>query len=269
MVSALLAAAALLGPSSSVCPASLVRYQSAKHPTLGEQPWVLALPQDPGVAVFLPDYPRTLRYGPANRSDGLVLWSQGARIVWNRSGTVLAQRLDGRGTASIGAVAVPYGMRSDLRFSSVGCWRLTLRAPGVKVSIVARVIAQPKRLGCGATKLEERYAYARPRSSGIRGGWGGWATPEGGALLFTHGHAGRMNMKVLWSVRRNWGRSLELAGTRLDEAGSFRQEFPMTSSPVGFFPSTVDVPAAGCWLFRLRTGRLAGVLVVRAVDYQG
>ena len=73
-------------------------------------------------------------------------------------------------------------------------------------------------------------------------------------------------MKVLWSVRRNWGPSLELVGTRLDGDGSFRQEFPMAISPAGVFPSTVDVPEAGCWLFRLRTGRLAGVLVVRAVD---
>ena len=265
----MLAAAALMGSTPSACPASLVRYQPAKHPTLGEQPWVLALQQDPGVLAFLPDYPSTLRYGPANRSDGLVLWTRGGRIVWNRSGTVSARRLRGRGSFTAESAPVPYGMRSDVRFSSAGCWRLTLRAPGVKASIVARVIVQPKKLGCGATKLEERYAYARPRSSGIRGGWGGWATPEGGALLFTHGHAGRMNMKVPWWVRRNGGPSLELVGMRLDGQGSFRQEFPMALSPADVYPSTVDVPAPGCWLFRLRTGRLAGVLIVRAVDYHG
>jgi hypothetical protein len=240
-----------------------VRYQPAKHPTLGDEPWVLALPQAPGILAFLPDYPQTLRYGPANRSDGLVLLTRGARIVWNVSGTVSARRLDGRRSFTVD------GTRSGLRFPSGGCWRLTLRAAAGRASIVARVIPQPKDLGCGATKLEERYAYARPRSSGIRGGWGGWATPEGGALLFTHGHAGRMNMKVLWSVRRNWGSSLELVGTRLDGVGTFQQEFPMALSPVGFFPSTVDVPAPGCWLFRLRTARLAGVLVVRVVDYHG
>lgn len=73
-------------------------------------------------------------------------------------------------------------------------------------------------------------------------------------------------MKVPWWVRRNWGGSLELVGTRLDAVDSFRQEFPMALSPEGVFPSIVDVPAAGCWLFRLRTARLAGVLVVRAID---
>jgi hypothetical protein len=76
-------------------------------------------------------------------------------------------------------------------------------------------------------------------------------------------------MKVLWQVRRNWGTSLELLGTRLDAEGSFRQEFPMAYSPESYFPSTVDVPAAGCWSFTLRTGSLAGVLVVRAVDAPG
>jgi hypothetical protein len=35
------------------------------------------------------------------------------------------------------------------------------------------------------------------------------------------------------------------------------------------YPSTVDVPAPGCWLFRLRTGRLAGAIVVRAIDFHG
>jgi hypothetical protein len=78
-----------------------------------------------------------------------------------------------------------------------------------------------------------------------------------------------MNMKIPWWVRRQWGPSIELTGTRLDADGSFRQEFGMALSPQGVFPSTVDVPAPGCWLFRLRTARLAGVLVVRAVDDQG
>lgn len=274
VISAVLAAAALMGTTPGACPASYVRYEWAKHPTLGDKPWVLALPQAPAVVAFLPDYPQTLRYGSINRSDRLVLWTRGARIVWNVSGAVSARRLDGRGSFSVASAPTGDGMRSDLRFPSGGCWRLTLRAPAVKVSIVARVIPQPKKLGCGATKLEERNAYARPRSSGIRGEWGGWATPEGGALLFTHGHAGDMNMKVPWWVMRNWGRTLELTGTRLDGAGHFRQHFP--SAPVHdgpkdqmVYPSIVDVPAPGCWLFRLRTARLAGVLVVRAVDYHG
>jgi hypothetical protein len=40
----------------------------------------------------------------------------------------------------------------------------------------------------------------------------------------------------------------------------------MALSPEGVYPSIVDVPAAGCWLLRLRTGSLAGVIVVRAYN---
>jgi hypothetical protein len=54
--------------------------------------------------------------------------------------------------------------------------------------------------------------------------------------------------------------------------GLFDQQFSIVDGGArdrAVFPSTVDVPAAGCWLFRLRTGRQAGVLVVRAVDAPG
>jgi hypothetical protein len=90
--------------------------------------------------------------------------------------------------------------------------------------------------------------------------------------MYTHGVGPRATYaKVAWWVRRDWGTTLELTGIRLDAEGSFRQEFPIARGQFGrqhpaVFPSTVDVPEAGCWLFRLRTGRLAGALVVRAVD---
>ncbi len=76
------------------------------------------------------------------------------------------------------------------------------------------------------------------------------------------------NMKVPWWVDNGAG-NLELVGTRLDAAGRFSQVFPMAWSPPGVYPSIVDIPAAGCWLLRLRTGKLAGVLVVRAIDARG
>jgi hypothetical protein len=43
----------------------------------------------------------------------------------------------------------------------------------------------------------------------------------------------------------------------------------MALSPHGVYPSIVDIPTAGCWMLRLRTGKLAGVLVVRAMDAHG
>jgi hypothetical protein len=263
VVSAFLAAAALIGAAPSACPATTVRYERAKHPTLWNTPWVLGRPTTAAVAGFLISYQGSLRDGRVNRSDGLVLWTSGARIFWTVGGTMRATRIDGRGSFGVKLTRTSAGFRSEPRFPSSGCWRLTVR----NASIVARVVVQPTTFICEPTRLSGTgKAFVRPRSSGIYGGWT-WQTAENGALMYTHGVGpGDLNAKVPWFVRRNWGSSLELVGTRLDAAGSFRQEFPMAFSPRGVFPSIVDVPAAGCWLFRLRTGRLAGVLVVRAID---
>lgn len=256
-------------PSRPSCTATTVRYQAAKHPTLHDVPWVLARPTARGVFGFVVSYPKTLRDGRVNGSDGLVLWRTGARIVWagtSSAKTLLGHRLDGRDSFRLRLVPSQDGLVSEPRFPSAGCWRLSL---GGGPTVVVRVVPRPATLGCDATPLREGGAYARPLSSGIRGGWGPWRTSTGGALLYTHGHGAGLNMKVPWWVDGKWGRSLELVGTRLDADGSFTQEFPMALSPAGVFPSIVDVPAPGCWLFRLRTGRLAGVLVVRAVDEGG
>jgi len=178
----------------------------------------------------LPGYARTLWDPRVNRSDGLVLW---------RRSTVL-------------------GTLRTFRFT--GCRRL--RVGGA--TIVARVVSVPKKRTCGITVLENDAAYARPRSSRIRGGWP-WLPY---AQLTTHGHDGDKNMKVPWWIDGG-GPSLELTGTRLDGTGSFRQEFSEALSPKGVYPSIVDIPAAGCWLLHLRSGRRAGVIVVRAVDARG
>jgi hypothetical protein len=258
VVTALLAAAAFGAPWASTCPATAVSFEPVKIPGYSDVPWALARPIAPGIAGSLPDYLLTLRDARVNRSDGLVLWTTGSRIVWNQPGVVTARRLDRPGRFTVGSV---------LRFPSVGCWRLTLRGERGAASIVARVIAPPRTLGCGATLLRSGNAYARPLSSGIRGGWP-WQT-SGPATLTTHGHDGDRNMKVLWRVSRKAGGWLTLTGTRLDAQGSFRQQFSVAGGMQGVFPSIVDIPAAGCWLLRLRTGDADGVLVVRAVDARG
>ena len=253
--------------SAPSCAASVVRYQAAKHSTLHDTPWILARPATRGVLGFVVSYPRLLRDGRVNRSDGLVLWTTGTRIAWagpSLPSTLVGRRLDGSGLFRLRLVRSRDGLRSDLRFPSPGCWELRLGA----ATAVARVVSAPSEVGCAATPLVDGKAFARPRSSGIFGGWGPWRTRNGGALLYTHGHGAGLNMKVPWWVRAGWGRSLGLAGTRLDAEGSFTQELPSVSPP-GVFPSIVDVPAAGCWLLRLRTGRLAGVVVVQAIDDRG
>jgi hypothetical protein len=266
VVTAVLAAAALLGSAPSTCAATTVRYQPVKFPGLSDMPWVLGKPTSSGLIGVLPRYSSSLRDGRVNGSDGLVLWRLGASIAWNRPGRLLARRLDGPGSFSV-RVEAPSG--SDLlRFPSAGCWRLTLRNVsgfGSNIaSVVARVVDPPKKLGCAITVLQNGDAFARPRSSGIRGGWP-WVSV---AQLTTHGHDGDRNMKVPWWADKG-GPSLELVGTRLDAVGRFRQVFSMALSPHGVYPSIVDIPAAGCWLLRLRTGKLAGVIVVRAVDPHG
>jgi hypothetical protein len=265
MVAALLAAAALVAPTPNACPATSVQYVRAKHPVYWDTPWVLARPHGPAIAGFLVTYSPSLRDGRVNRSGGVVLWTAGSQIVWTVSGSGRARRLDGRRSFSF---EVKADAVSELRFPSAGCWRLTIHASRGTASIVARVVRARATDRCDATPIERAGVFARPRSSGIRGGWGPWRTADGGALLYTHGRhvAGGMNMKVLWRVAGDASRatdSLELVGARLDGAGSFRQEFVYAP---GLYPSIVDVPTSGCWLLRLRTGRHAGAIVVRAID---
>src|SRR2546423_1162912 len=191
MLSAVLAAAVLFGSSQTGCAATVVRYDTA-------------VPSVPGAS--LPTYVRSLRDGRVNGSDGLVLWRTGAVIAWDEPGTVVAHRLDGRGAFRAGA----------LRFPSVGCWRLTRG----NTSVVALVVATPRKLGCAITVLRNGSAYARPHASGIRGAWP-WLSV---AQLTTHGHDGDRNMKIPWWVHRGGDPTLEPAGERLDGGGSFRQE---------------------------------------------
>jgi hypothetical protein len=267
VLSAVLAAAALFGSAQTGCAATVVHYGPSKFPGLSDSPWVVGQPVSAGLLGAVVSYPRSLRDPRVNRSDGLVLWRLGGQIAWNQPGKLRVRRLDGRGSFD---VPLEGGGGSQLRFPTAGCWRLTLwniSGFGSKIaSVVARVIEVPKKLGCGATVLENGWAKARPRSSGIKGGWP-WIT-AGPAQLTTHGHDGDKNMKVPWWIDRG-GPSLELVGTQLDAVGSFRQTFLEATSPKGVYPSIVDIPAAGCWLLRLRTGKLAGVLIVRAVNARG
>ena len=137
---------------TTACAASIVRYQPAKHPTLGDLPWVLARPQAPAVAAFLPSYAQSLRDGRVNRSDGLVLWQRGERVVWNVRGLVVARRLDGPGRFTARGPSV------RLAFPTPGCWRLTVRG----ASVTARVVATPAALGCDATPAPEQLVPVRP-----------------------------------------------------------------------------------------------------------
>jgi hypothetical protein len=227
----------------------------------------------------------TLMDGRVNSSDGLVIYVRGrwalgsTKIMWSLgrgAGTTLrivGKRLDGAGRFSQRLRSSGGGdFPSIVNVPAAGCWRLSLRSGRVRASVVLRAAALPEQRTCDATPVEAGWAVARPRSSGIRGGWGPWLTAQGGALLYTHGRQpGGFNMKVPWWVRRPTEGVLALRGTRLDGSGVLAQDLPPAVAHDGpqdqdVFPSVVDVPAAGCWLLRLRVGTHAGIVVVRAVD---
>jgi hypothetical protein len=254
---------------SPACAATVVRYQPAKHPTLGDLPWVLAQPQTKAVIGSLVSYPRTLRDERVNGSDGLVLWQAGERIVWTvPSGrlTLVARHLDGPGSFRVPLSKTSAGFVSTPRFPSAGCWRLSLGG----ATVVARVVERPARLGCDATQAPTtELTLVRPRSAGIAGGFS-WRTDDGRLLIYTHGIGpGDLNAKVLWASKRGHG-SLSLTGIRLDGKGRFRQDFNEAGTSQysdgyhAVFPSIVDIPAPGCWLLRLRLEQYAGALVVVA-----
>lgn len=255
------------------CAATVVRYGPAKHPTLGDEPWVLARPQTAAVIGFLPGYARTLRDGRVNDADGLVLWRTGERIVWvfpAGKTSLVARRLDRPGSVRIPLRKTSAGFVSAPRFPSAGCWRLSLGG----ASVVARVVDRPARLGCEATVAPAaQLTLARPRSAGIAGGFT-WRTDDGRLLLYTHGVGpGDINAKVIWWTRRGHG-ALGLTGIRLDGKGTFRQTFNEAGTSQyapgyhAVFPSILDVPAPGCWLLRLRIKRYgyAAALVVVALN---
>jgi hypothetical protein len=195
-----------------------------------------------------------------------VLWQRDERIVWNVRGLVVARRLDGPGRF------IARGPSVRLAFPAPGCWRLTVRGS----SVTARVVAPPEALGCDATPAPEgQLVPVRPLQAGIAAGWT-WRTEQGGLLMYTHGRGpDNLNAKVLWWGRRNVPDALHLTGIRLDGAGRFRQTFQpagTSGTPPGYkvpYPSIVVVPRPGCWLFRLRNARQAGVLVVEARDRPG
>ncbi len=228
---------------------------------------------------LLVSYVPTLRDARVNRSGGLVLWTRGEQIVWKVIGSAVRPSLVARQVGAGRTLTVPLqvgarGLLSALRFPAAGCWRLTLRTIHGAASVVALVVPRPAKPACDSTPVGATgLAVVRPTTAGIVGLWT-WFTSTNEALIYTHGVAPKdVPTKVPWWIRRGWGARLHLTGIRLDARGQFRQAFWQAGEPgrgprgyQAMFPSVVKVPSAGCWLFTLRTGRLAGILVVRAID---
>ncbi len=71
--------------------------------------------------------------------------------------------------------------------------------------------------------------------------------------------------KIGWFSTIWGGPRLTVTGKRLDGPGSFSQRF-RAAMGVGFYPSGVRVPTAGCWQLTLRTNRWLYRVVIEAVD---
>lgn len=78
-------------------------------------------------------------------------------------------------------------------------------------------------------------------------------------------YAGRQ-YKIAWLPRQSSGTGafLSIAGTRLGEPGSFSSRNRQAISR--FYPSTLTVPAAGCWRVRLGTGRLRWTIHLLVIE---
>jgi hypothetical protein len=90
----------------------------------------------------------------------------------------------------------------------------------------------------------------------------------GRLMIYTGGELpGGGSAKILWMVRPVSSSQVVITGRQLDGPGTFVQQFRSASATEGIvFPSSVDVPSAGCWLLTLRNGRVAGRFAVVAVD---
>ena len=99
------------------------------------------------------------------------------------------------------------------------------------------------------------WAFASPGLTGFVFG----AQPDATTLELPVGGVWRdgRNAKVLW-----WARKRGAGVTLTIRSGAFRMTVPSSSAG---FPSIVSLPSAGCWRLDVRTGRLRGTVVVRAV----
>ena len=90
----------------------------------------------------------------------------------------------------------------------------------------------------------------------------GWDEPR--LRIYTGGRSpdGRLNMKILWELRRGApGNGLDVTGTRPSDGRTFSQHVDGGTQ----FPSTIVVPAPGCWRLTLTTGKTSGSVDVDAV----
>jgi hypothetical protein len=274
MLAGVVAAAAL----ASSCPATPVQYGWHREAPRDTAPWIAAGPGRRRLTGQLYAYGDMLGDARVRTSPGFVLYAgRMAKIGWvprdwshdwGRYLAIEGRRLDGTGTfrQRFRRAVAPQFYPTGMTVPSAGCWRLTLRSGRRQETVVVRAVEPPAAPPCDLSRFGADGVRATPLSSGLVAGWGrDWRTAAGGPLLYTGGKTPEGgNTKVLWRAEGPYESWMELFGQRLDGAGSFEQRLQEVSPP-RFFPSIVVVPEPGCWLLTVRSGRMGGVIVFRAV----
>ena len=158
---------------------------------------------------------------------------------------------------------------SGITVPAAGCWELTLKTDGWTRSSSSRRSTRRRR-GPATRRLSGADGSVRinPARSGVVGRLAVADAEDGRALLYAGGRSpDGTNAKVLWRGRPLGG-TLVVTGSRLDGSAHVPAGVQGSGGPAGYWPSTVVVPEAGCWLLTVRivgqTGA-AGIVVTRVV----
>lgn len=274
----------------SDCRATSVHYERHTNwrPGQPDLPWVETRSGMPRIIGYLFYYPYFLGDGRFSRAPGLVVPTGGgipdqvsSKIFWivgegaGRSLLIRGERLDAPGSfQSHREPRATGGFPSIVEIPSEGCWRVTLQTGSVRGSIVVNAVdvAEPacdptpvRRDAIPRTGLAGPWIRATPASAEILG-YGSVSVDTGeAAATYVGGRApDGTRTTITWLARRGAGRFLEIEGSKVAGIGSFHQRRRSTQS-VGRFNLMLRVPSPGCWLLRLRTGSVGGMVVFRAV----
>lgn len=269
---------------ATTCSASPVHFTAEGTNGLSNVPWVKV---GRAFRAYLFFYADELADGRVNQASGAVVYTGGGtsafstKILWvarrPRAGAVVTgRRLEGSGRF-VQHLDRAGGDRfaSIIRVPAAGCWKLNVRSGRSRASIVVQAIDPPETFSCDSTPVIRDggtpWLRATPSSAGISGTiFYPLPSDAAGATIYPNGQAPNGAVtKILWNLPdRTAARVLQVRAQRLDAGAAMpAQAFPSAtdSSPGAAFPSVIDVSSTGCWLLTMRSGKAAGVVVVKSV----
>jgi hypothetical protein len=137
-------------------------------------------------------------------------------------------------------------------------------------SVEASTSPSPVAGSCGATQAfaapgpdaglglaDNVWAPASPAEAGVVAYF--WYPPPD--LVFAHGPNG--GTKVLWISHGQQASRLTIAAHPFNASSPVvRSDFPAASSPIGNYPSEIDLPSPGCWRLELTLGTVHATIDV-------